>query len=275
MSLISMATRLMISAHQALALIFLVREQLDRWQHRANRIRDWRTLFHVFLPTNALQGLTLENMMATSPVPCFQGYTDHETDEMRLHPTPLQFSHQHDVAKRDLKMRSYSTCPILQSASNQVHRLEGKQPHRHKCIPGQVLRILREAMVLAPSIALDRSTVRNGSPTTKEDSRHSARQSAPLFLGIFFKALLSLRISFRVARIRCDLSPAMPSQHPVDRRCGYMTANSLFIGGMYRRHDKNTDSFSRLYPWYEKFLFLFKTEMSPPPSAPRKRSPKV
>jgi hypothetical protein len=128
-----MATQLMIAGHQALALIFSGQEQLERWRHRVNRIRDWRTLFHVFLPTNAPQGLTPENMMATSTVPCSQEYTDHETDEMRLHPPPLQCSHQHDVVKRDLKMRSYSTCPFLQSASNQVPRLEVKQPHR-RCV---------------------------------------------------------------------------------------------------------------------------------------------
>jgi len=130
--------------------------------------------------------------MVISPAPCFQGYTDHETDEMRLHPAPLQCSHQHDVVKRDLKMRSYSTCPFLQSASNQEHRFEVKQPHRRKYIPGQVQRILRDAGGLVPSIASDRSTARNGlhpgTSPAKEDSRHSARQPAPLFLGIFLKS---------------------------------------------------------------------------------------
>ncbi len=89
-----MAIQLMTSVHQALALIFLVHEQLERWQHRVHRILDWQTLSHVFLPTNAPQGLAPENMLATLPAPCSQGYAGHVTDEMRLHPAPLQCSHQ-------------------------------------------------------------------------------------------------------------------------------------------------------------------------------------
>ena len=88
-----MASRLMIAALEALALIFLDHEQLGRQLHQGNRIRDWRTLFHVFLPTGVPQGLALENMVAASPAPCFQELADHEIYEMMRRPEPLQYSH--------------------------------------------------------------------------------------------------------------------------------------------------------------------------------------
>jgi len=164
-------------------------------------------------------------------------------------------------------------CPFLESASSQAHHPEGRRPHMHMRIPGQAPPALWDARALAPNIVAGRSIVRNGphleTSLAKEDLSRSARQIAPLFHGIFFKGLLCLRISFRVACVRCDFSPAMPGQHAVDRRCSYPTTNSFFISGMNRRNDKNPAAFSLFHPRIEEFFLLFKAEMSAPPSAPR------
>ena len=142
--------------------------------------------------TNAQQGLARENMLATLPAPCSQGYAGHETDEMRLHPAPLQCSRQHGIAKRDLKMHSYSTYPFSQSASNQELRLEEKQTHRRTCTPGQGRQVPQVVKKPAPSNVLGHSIVRNeprlGTLPAKEDSRYFARQPAPLSHGFFLKS---------------------------------------------------------------------------------------
>ncbi|SHI14933.1 hypothetical protein SAMN02745124_04397 [Desulfofustis glycolicus DSM 9705] len=241
-------------------------------QRRESQKHYWQIPFHIIHPINVRPGSAPEHMEVNVSAPSAPVSPVHGNGAMGHHPAPLSQTRWSDFVQLAARISLWSWRPYRRPASNQGGHPLASPRHTRTYIHGSMLFAPVGGSAMVPSNDEDHSTVRSALHPGKSGVRASLCNSwlAPLSLfgRSFFKSILRLGVTIRMAGIRFHLMPSVAGKQAIHRRRMDCSTQMLLQRLMKRWDIQDANALRCSYPRLKKSLFFGKGHQLSPSTAP-------